>query len=113
MKTFTLRALILTGLTACATAGSESERAAKIRVTLNPEDVKGCQSLGVVNAPGGYEDPTQAIQHGAAKIQGADTAVLNHGVVPTIKTFRDTSGKPYTVSEIRGPIGEAYRCISR
>ena len=116
MKTRLARALmslILLCLTACATGSGEAERAVKMRVTTNPDDVKGCQSLGVVTASGGYEDPVEAIRHAAARIDGADTAVLNPGVTPTVKQFRDTSGKPYVVSEVQGPIGQAYRCQPR
>ena len=116
MKTRLARALmslILPCLTACATGSAEAERVAKMRVTTNPDDVKGCQSLGVVTADGGYENPVEAIRHAAAKIDGADTAVLNPDVTPTVKQFRDTSGKPYVVSEVRGPIGQAYRCQPR
>ena len=60
-----LISLILPCLTACATGSGEAERAAKMRVTTNPDDVKGCQSLGVVTANGGYEDPVEAIRHAA------------------------------------------------
>ena len=116
MKTRLARALmslILPCLTACATGSAEAERAAKIRVTTSPDDVKGCQSLGVVTADGAYGDPIEAIRHAAARIDGADTAVLNPDVTPIVKQFRDTSGKPYVVSEVRGPIGQAYHCQPR
>lgn len=77
-------------------------REAQIRVTTDKEAVRGCESLGIVNADGQYANALFALRHGASEM-GGDTAIL-----------QDSS----KVSDPRwgtlvGPVGEAYRCGAR
>lgn len=111
--------LALVGLalvfTACASAPYDDTaireryaQEAKIRVTINPDQVRGCQSLGVVsaNATDGYATAEPALRNGTLKL-GGDTALLQDGSRVTA-FFRTRDGQ--NIPMLMGPVGEAYRC---
>lgn len=110
-------AIALAGLlSACATTTPEQkakweaeERARQtVRVTVNPEEVRGCTSLGAVYGGADGQDPDFMLRKRTLELGG--NAALSVPFTTTRQERYAPLAGHYSVDVPNGPIGEAYRC---
>lgn len=99
MKTLLAALLILALVTACATTTGDANL---VRLTSNPEQVKGCKFLGEVRGSGASANPFNSVEMSGENSMRKHAVKL--GATHVLLTYQSGSGT-------RGvSAGEAYMC---